>query len=711
MDSTCHPSPVPPMRVFLHHLVRMLLALTLAASTLLPGVAQARAYFAISPFAGAPQSAQGLRLVLRPQTPPRAVVGVPYTLDLRQWLMVVGPDAIDRTQISWTIPWGALPAGLSLSSQGVISGVPLVVSPQGGFPMATITARYENASDTRGVVIPVMPLEQALLLAPGPLPQGTVGDAYQFDLASLLDVPAGLASTGAAGPFWSVMAGSFPPGIGLTPAGTLYGTPTEPSTGYSFTARVLYGEASATRTYSLVVSPLQASLALTGFSARMLRMSAGVEIDLKQYLSVSGPQAGEVDLATSRWALAYGELPPGIGLDPSGVLRGAPGAPGAYTFGVQVSASGLSAQGDFSVTVEVGAPRQFKAISVGWGHACGIASVGAVFCWGDNSHGQLGDGTTQSRASSVAVVGLPEPAVAVSAGHFHTCAVTTSGKAFCWGYGAYGQLGYGGYAPNSRPVAVSGRVGVTNVSAGWLHTCALSGNSVYCWGDNSKGALGRDNGQPALSPVPVRIGPEWLQGAAVDAGAGYGFTCALATSGKLNCWGAGASGQLGDGRFAASTLPVVVALEGKSTGVSVGFSHTCASLVDSSLACWGDNSMGQLGNGNIGGSVGKPVRLPGATAYSQVMAGYQHSCGIRQGAVYCWGSNSAGELGTGSFGSAKAQPTGPIGGLASVVQVGVGYRYSCALESSGTAKCWGMGDAGELGNGLGLSSAVPVTVF
>ncbi len=704
------------MRAHLRRWACFLLAFLLAAAAFLSSPAQARGFYAISPFVGALQGVQGLRLSLSmQQAPARAVVGVPYTLDLRQWLMIAGPDPVDRTLVNWAIHWGALPAGLSLSSQGVISGVPLSASQQAGLSMAAVTVQYEGASDTRGIVIQVVSPSEALTLGGGPLPPGKVGGGYQFDLSALLGVPASLSNAGMAGPFWSVLTGNLPPGLGLTPTGTLYGTPTEPSPGFSFTVRAVYGDASVTRSYALQIDPLQASLALSGFSTQQLKVPAAVAIDLKQYLSVSGPQAGQVDLSTARWSLVKGTFPSGLVLSPNGVLQGAPEAPGDYAFTVQVSASGLTAQADYAVQVAAGTPRVFKTISVGWGHACGITQAGAVFCWGDNSQGQLGDGTTQSRATSVAVVGLPEAAVAVSAGRFHTCVATVSGKAFCWGYGAYGQLGQGAYVSSPTPVAVSGIKDATGISAGWLHSCAIIKGGITCWGDNSTGALDQKNGSPAISSVPVKIGPAQFPGAAASISAGYGFTCGLAANGKALCWGSGGSGQLGDGRFQDSDVGVMVTMADKSKPVfgpiSAGYEHACTVLDSSTPACWGDNSMGQDGSGNIGGSFGQPIRVSGASSFSQAAAGYQHSCGVRQGAVYCWGSNAAGELGLGVVGGAQANPSAPVSGLGSVIQVGAGYRYSCALDSAGTAKCWGMGEAGELGNGAGASSSVPVTVY
>src|SRR5438034_7907122 len=136
------------------------------------------------------------------------------------------------------------------------------------------------------------------------------------------------------------------------------------------------------------------------------------------------------------------------------------------------------------------APLAFAAVSTGFEHTCGLAAAGALYCWGANSFGKLGDGTMSDRSSPVRVMGGVNFA-AVSAGGHHTCAVTGAGTAYCWGFNNEGQLGDGTTSNRSSPVPVAGALKFAAVSAGAYHTCAVTAaGAADCWGWNSSGQLG-----------------------------------------------------------------------------------------------------------------------------------------------------------------------------------------------------------------------------
>jgi len=187
------------------------------------------------------------------------------------------------------------------------------------------------------------------------------------------------------------------------------------------------------------------------------------------------------------------------------------------------------------------------AVSVGGYHSCAITGSGGLKCWGSNAYGQLGNSFVTQSTNPLDVPGLTSGVVAVSAGNQHTCAVTASGGVKCWGSNSDGQLGNGTTTQNTTPVDVSGLTsGVTAVSAGDTNTCALmSTGGVKCWGANAWGQLG--NGTTTGSSTPVDV--SGLSSGAIVVSVGRYHACALMTNGAVKCWGSNAYGQLGVGTF------------------------------------------------------------------------------------------------------------------------------------------------------------------
>jgi hypothetical protein len=242
-----------------------------------------------------------------------------------------------------------------------------------------------------------------------------------------------------------------------------------------------------------------------------------------------------------------------------------------------------------------------------------------------------------------------EDVTAISAGTNHTCAIRR-GDLYCWGSNGQGQLGDPRRSSDiaDTPSPVPGMRGVTSLSAGGQHTCALRSEQVWCWGDNLKGQVGEGGvGRPVREPQRI-IALENIS----TLSAGLAHTCAL-QNGAPWCWGNNATGQLGNNSFADSAIPALLdsQLARGVSAISAGGNHTCA-LLSSSLYCWGSNAKNQTGNGDVQSPT--PARIDGfADNVTTIATGANHTCAAREGEVWCWGDNSMQQV------SASDSPTEP----------------------------------------------------
>jgi len=423
-------------------------------------------------------------------------------------------------------------------------------------------------------------------------------------------------------------------------------------------------------------------------------------------------------------ALSDGSQSSGVAVEQAEIDTGSSfGAEGPVVAGVSgnfasVLAPKITGVFDRSNTLGTGVTPQ---VAAGASHTCALLNTGAVNCWGRNGNGRLGNGSTTNSSAPVAVNAFTvgsATAVSITAGALHTCALLNTGAVNCWGYNSAGQLGDGSTTNRLAPVAVNaftvGSATAVSITAGYNHTCALlNTGAVNCWGYNGDGQLG--NGSTADSLVPVAVSAFIGGVTAVSITAGGFHTCALLNTGAVNCWGYNGFGQLGNGSSADSSAPVAVNAftVGSATAVSItaGYNHTCALLNTGAVNCWGYNGSGQLGDGTTNQS-SAPVAVSaftgGVTAVS-ITAGGSHTCALlNTGAVNCWGYNGDGRLGNGTTNQSSAPvAVSAFTGGVTAVSITAGDFHTCAVLNTGAVNCWGSNSAGQLGDGSTTGGLVP----
>jgi len=346
-------------------------------------------------------------------------------------------------------------------------------------------------------------------------------------------------------------------------------------------------------------------------------------------------------------------------------------------------------------------------------HTCGATANGRAFCWGWNQYGQVGDGSRRDRPLPVLVHGS-QPLTALTAGGGHTCA-RAAGRPQCWGLNLSGQLGDGSGADQLVPVPVAGAVTLGSVAAGGAYTCVATADSLgQCWGWNQYGQLGDGTRDDRALPTAVAGG---LRVLVVAAAAQH--SCALATDSTAYCWGRNVFGQLGNGSTNDTTRPVAVSGGLKFTAITVGFYHSCALTAAGDAYCWGDNAYGQLGDTTAASGSNLPRPVSGGLVFTVLATGGTHTCGVvTGGAAYCWGNDAFGQLGGVSPDVCRtegvAQPCARLplavdGGLSFASLAGA-LHHTCGITTGTVAYCWGLNDHGQLGDGTTRSRSAPVRV-
>ncbi len=400
------------------------------------------------------------------------------------------------------------------------------------------------------------------------------------------------------------------------------------------------------------------------------------------------------------------------------------------------------------VPTQVGSDTDWAAIATGAYHTCAKKTDKTIWCWGNSYAGQVGDGSTAYVNNHPALVAGTSKWTWIGAGVYHTCAKKTNGELWCWGNNSSGELGDGTTVGRKLPVRVGKATGWASVTVGYLHNCAKkTDGSIWCWGYNGSGQVGKNVGTPLLKPTRLGKAKDWT-----SVSAGYNHNCARKTTGKIYCWGGNEYGQLGQGLSGAKAVPTQVNPGVKWTELGVGKYHSCikdtngalwcsgnndsgqlglndhlirqsftrvgtdsnwmavsvgdyfscAAKTTGTVWCWGSNRWGQLGDGT---SVDKQVPVQAGAAadwdYSLLSAGNYHACAIKTGgSLWCWGNNQYyGQLGDGTYTNRKS-PVQEVSGSTAWTMVKAGAAHTCALKSDHTLWCWGDNYYSQLGDAL-----------
>lgn len=360
-------------------------------------------------------------------------------------------------------------------------------------------------------------------------------------------------------------------------------------------------------------------------------------------LSPTGPEAPPALATAATTALSFYQLSAGEGAHTCGVTTDNR----AYCWGINdYGQLGDGTKTDQLRPVAVVGGLRFRQISTGDRHTCGVTTDFHAYCWGSNDSGQLGVNPFAPGVDGPAPVAGGKLFRTVEAGLTHSCGMSyPDNRAFCWGLNNRGQLGDGTTGSRPTPVAVVGLRQFRQVVVGYYHSCGVTtANWAYCWGDSQFGQVGDSSAAwKRLTPVRVAGTRQFRQIAT-----GSYHTCAVtAADNRGYCWGRNDAGQIGDGTLSPRRWPRAVAgtlnLRRVTAGGGSSYGNTCAETIGSRAYCWGAG--GALGDGTTTRRL-TPVAVVGGLDFSQVSAGLFYACGkTGAGVAYCWGGNGHGQLG------------------------------------------------------------------
>jgi|GEM_PF-1280409 len=341
------------------------------------------------------------------------------------------------------------------------------------------------------------------------------------------------------------------------------------------------------------------------------------------------------------------------------------------------------------------------------------AAGGDLVSWGYNAHGQLGDGSTDTRTLPVSVTpDFPDEVVEMAGGFGHSLVLLADGTVWAWGWNNVGQLGNGDAAGDSLvPTLVQGLPVITAISAGAAHSMALDvDGNVWTWGSNGNSQLGLGPSAPSIATTPTRI-VAFDAIEIVDIAAGAAHALALDTNGTVYAWGNNSRGELGDGSTTDQPAPTPVTFPPDTNidrvAAGPGANHSFAITTTGTLYGWGANFRGQAAPGSTSDQL-TPAVVAGVDDVVDVGGGDRHTLVLTAtGEVYGWGENTFGQVGTGTEDVLIATPTLVLTGATAIA---VGTAHSLALDENGMIQAWGSNQFGQLGDGTTSHRRAPTPV-
>ncbi|MFO0683174.1 MAG: hypothetical protein U0234_14045 [Sandaracinus sp.] len=354
-----------------------------------------------------------------------------------------------------------------------------------------------------------------------------------------------------------------------------------------------------------------------------------------------------------------------------------------------------------------GVGRTIQSYGVGTAFVCAIATDGALFCWGDDVSGQLGQGTSDVDRDVPTRVGASTSWSILGLGDGHVCA-SRAAELYCWGDDMDGQIGFADMVTRSTPTLVASATGpwarIDGARAGDSTCTVTAAGVVACMGQNDFGQLGLGDLTARSMLVP-------LTGTWRAYSQGHHFACGIQSDGSLWCTGQNDVGELGRGTSGIGTntsSPLRIGTDTTWTAVSAGDTHACA-IRAGELYCWGQGAEGRLGNGGVAVTTA-PARVGTDADWTSVAAGTTHTCGIRAGTLWCWGRNTEGQLGLGAAGAQHTTPA-QVGTASDWQSVAMGNAFGCGMRTGAQLYCWGTNLSGQLGQNDVAMRPSPTRVY